>query len=145
MPRNKIRDRIRNTWHNMRRRCYDQHADSYKYYGEKGIEICDEWLYSFESFYEWSLNNGYSDDLTIDRINNNKSYSPNNCRWVSMKQQDNNRSNTIYITFKGICKSLPEWADELQIPQYVIRNRLNRNWSVEDALTRKVGKYEYHV
>lgn len=100
MPRNKIRDRIRNTWHNMRRRCYDQHADSYKYYGEKGIEICDEWLYSFESLYEWSLNNGYSDDLTIDRINNNKSYSPDNCRWVSMKQQDSNRSNTIYITLK---------------------------------------------
>ena len=104
---------------------------NYIYYGAKGISVCEEWMQSFINFYEWAMLNGYNDNLTLDRIDPNGNYEPNNCRWVTMKQQDNNRTDNIKIEFMGEVKTIPEWAELLNLKQYVIRNRLKRGWSVD--------------
>jgi len=78
----------------MKQRCYDEKTIGYKYYGGKGIKVCDEWLDSFESFYEWAMNNGYKDDLSIDRIDGNKDYCPENCRWATTSEQAKNKDFT---------------------------------------------------
>lgn len=84
--------RLYRIWKNMKTRCYNPKIPTFKYWGGKGITICDEWRNSFEAFYQWSINNGYSDLLTIDRINGNKGYEPSNCRWADIYTQNRNRS-----------------------------------------------------
>ena len=83
--------RLYGIWKHMKQRCYNSNTCKYKDYGARGITVCDEWKNDFTKFYDWVMNNGYQDDLSIDRINNNKGYSPDNCRWVTSKQQANNR------------------------------------------------------
>lgn len=138
---NHTRNRIRNIWHQMRRRCYDPSADSYKYYGGKGVRICEQWNDDFNAFYDWSLSHGYESRLTIDRIDSSGNYEPSNCKWSTMKEQDNNRSNNIIIEYLGESHTIPEWSEILGIAQHVIRTRLDRGWSIEETMTRKVGKY----
>jgi hypothetical protein len=96
-------------WVKMRQRCNNQYDDSYNYYGAKGITVCPEWE-SFEEFRKWALGNGYSECLTIDRIDGNKNYEPSNCRFVDMTAQNNNKSNNIQITINGTTKTLVEWC-----------------------------------
>lgn len=91
-------------------------AHCHKRYYDRGIFVCDEWLNNFESFYEWAINNGYKDDLSLDRINNNEGYSPKNCRWATMKEQGNNRENNHLITINGKTQTLTQWAEESGIP-----------------------------
>ncbi len=78
-------------WEGMKRRCYNKNFKQYKDYGGRGIKICDEWLYDFDSFYYWAINNGFSPDLEIDRIDNDGNYEPSNCRWVTHKENMNNQ------------------------------------------------------
>lgn len=93
----KTKTRLFPIWQSMKDRCYCQTHHAYKYYGERGITVCDEWRYDFQKFYEWAIANGYDENAstwqcTIDRIDNDKGYSPYNCRWVDMKVQNNNKS-----------------------------------------------------
>lgn len=127
----------------MKGRCYTKTDRAYKDYGGRGITICDEWLgeKGFENFYKWSMANGYTDDLSIDRIDNNKGYSPDNCRWADEKTQCRNRRTNHLITFNGETKSMAEWSEITRIPYSTICRRIKLGWKVEDILTREVKGY----
>lgn len=137
-------NRLYRIWLGMRRRCYDKNYEpSYKNYGGRGIIVCDSWRYDFKEFRDWALANGYDDSLSIDRIDNDGNYEPDNCRWVSMKDQANNRSTNLYITINGYKYSLSEWSDITGIPRGVIRNRLRRGWDDYSALSTPYIPFNY--
>ena len=107
--------RIFHIWQKMKARCYRRNDARYGNYGGRGITVCEEWRSDFISFYNWSMANGYSDDLTIDRIDVDGNYEPNNCRWATQKQQANNRTSNINITIGNTTKNLQEWCDIFQV------------------------------
>ena len=129
--------RLHRIWHSMYCRCYYKSTNQYKNYGGKGIKVCEEWKHieGFVNFYKWAMANGYKDGLTLDRIDNEKNYSPQNCRWVTYKQQCRNRTNNVYYTFKGETKTSKEWCEIYNISQTTLNDRLKRNWTLEQALT----------
>ena len=127
--------RIRNIWNHVKQRCINPNNDAYKYYGGRGICICEEWK-SFPAFLEWSMNNGYDEDLTIDRIDTNGNYEPNNCRLVSRKVQQNNTRHTRLYTINGETKSIAEWCRKYGVPHERVRVRVvDKGWDIEKALT----------
>lgn len=126
--------RLYRTWSGMKRRCLNPNHKSYSDYGGRGITVCNEWLH-FEPFYEWAMANGYRDDLSIDRIDNDKGYCPENCRWVSDKAQANNRSTNRLLTLNGETHNITEWSEITGINRDTIRWRLKNGWTVEQALT----------
>lgn len=128
-------------WHDMKRRCNQPQNKRYNRYGAKGIKVCEEWE-NFQAFWDWSITHGYAENLTIDRINGDEGYSPDNCRWADGETQANNRSNNHYLTFNGKTQSMAMWAKETGISYFVIRSRLNRGWDAERALTTPVPKRE---
>lgn len=127
--------RMYRIWNNLRDKCYNENNKAYKYYGKRGIKICDKWLNSFDIFYDWAMANGYDDNLTIDRIDNNKGYSPNNCRWTTMKQQNRNKRSNRNYTINGETHCLKEWCEILGLKYNTIIGRINQyGWSIERAL-----------
>lgn len=127
--------RLYEIWRQMHRRCYGVGTKAYKDYGGRGITICDEWKGDFESFRKWALSNGYTDDLTIDRIDNDGNYDPSNCRWATMKAQSNNRRNSHLIEYNGEVHTISEWADIYGVDQVKLWNRLSvRDWELEPSL-----------
>lgn len=129
------KQRIWRIWRDMRSRCENPKASQYKNYGGRGITVCDEWE-DYVTFRNWALNNGYSDNLSIDRIDNNKGYCPKNCRWATRKEQQRNRSCNVVVKYKGQEKILKDWAYELNIPYSRIQARLALGWNVEDAFEK---------
>ena len=127
------RTRINECWRNINRRCYKKNNARYINYGARGITVCDEWKNDFMSFYNWAMTNGYSDDLTIDRINNDGNYEPSNCRWATKKQQNNNTTRNIYISYKNETKTLAEWAEFFGLTYSTLKHRIERNWAIEKA------------
>ncbi len=126
--------RIHRIWANMKRRCLNKNDSAYKNYGGRGISVCEEWLNSFQTFHEWAMHNGYNDMLTIDRIEVNGNYEPLNCRWVSLKEQQNNRTNNHRITFNGRTLTLHQWSEELEINYQKLFSRIcYYHWSPEKA------------
>lgn len=119
--------KLYNTWLHMKTRCYNKNYNRYDDYGGRGITICDEWINDFKAFYDWSMSNGYKDNLTIDRIDVNGNYEPDNCRWADRKTQANNRRNNVYLTYNGKTKTISQWSRELNIPENTIRSRYYRN------------------
>jgi len=140
--RNIVYSRLYHIYHSIKQRCYYPKAISYKRYGEKGIVMCDEWKNDFMSFYNWAIANGYSDNLTIDRINSNGNYEPSNCRWVTYKQQANNKSSNVFLSLNGIVHTIAEWSDVTGIPKSVIQYRKYKKWSDEKALNTPVKYYK---
>ena len=104
-------------WRDMKSRCSNPKNNGYSDYGGRGISVCDEWYHSFENFQNWAKKNGYRDDLTIDRIDADGNYEPENCRWISNIKQQRNKRNTVFITANGICMCIPEWAEHLGVPK----------------------------
>jgi hypothetical protein len=131
--------RLYKIWRHIKSRCYNPNLKEYKNYGERGISMCEEWYNNFKRFFDWSYQNGYTDFLTIDRINNNGNYEPSNCRWADYKTQANNRRNTDIIEYNGVSKPIMEWSEILNIPVATIRARLySYKWSVDKALSTPV-------
>lgn len=123
------------------RRCYNPNTPEYPRYGGRGIVMCDEWKKSFIAFYDWANNNGYTDELTIDRIDNGGIYSPENCRWATVTEQANNRRTCMMITRDGKTLSLKQWCDELNISYKTVHVRIRYlGWNVEKALTCPIRK-----
>ena len=120
---------------NMRKRCYKSNSNCYKNYGGRGITVCDEWngKDGQKNFYKWAIENGYKKGMSIDRIDNNGNYTPENCRWATPKTQAYNRSTNSYITIHGKTQTVSEWADEIGISRGAMQNRLRYGWS-EDRL-----------
>lgn len=133
--------RLYRIYHKMRDRCLNPNSNRYDRYGGRGITICPEWLDSYEAFKNWSLDNGYSDDKSIDRKDNDKGYYPSNCRWVDNTTQANNTSRNILIEYKGEVKTLSKWCEELNYPYKSTRQLLGRGRTVEEVFTRlRIGK-----
>lgn len=122
-------------WCTMKSRCHNPKSQRYELYGGRGIEVCEEWRNSFETFYEWAIANGYKDGLTIDRIDVDKDYRPDNCRWATVKQQQNNRRNNRLIEYNGETRTLHEWSDKLNIKYGTLHYRLKAGWSIEKAFS----------
>ncbi len=126
-------------YYDMLKRCHDPKNKGYKRYGARGIYVCEEWRNNCSSFYTWAKENGYRKGLTIDRIDNNKGYSPDNCKWTTWKVQTDNSCNTRWILFNGEKKTLKDWAATLDISYQVLADRIYRyGWSIERALTTPV-------
>ena len=113
-------------WKHIKQRCQNPSEKMYPYYGGRGIDICKEWQHSFQSFYDWSISNGYNKGLTIDRENNNGNYTPGNCRFVTMKVQQNNKRNNVFITINGTSKTIGEWSSISGIKYDTIWARIKR-------------------
>ena len=132
--RKKIKShRLHTIWSSMKQRCNNPNNAKYKSYGGRGVKICEDWL-DFSNFFDWAINNGYSDNLSIDRIDVNGNYEPSNCRWVSNKIQARNKQNTVYLEYEGISKSISDWADEKGISHEVIKKRMSLGWTAEEIL-----------
>lgn len=130
--------RLYSIWSNMKDRCLNPNIKGYENYGGRGIAVCDEWM-EFAPFAEWALANGYSDDLTIDRINNNEGYSPSNCRWATRFVQANNQRSNHLFTIDGVTHTMTEWGRIYGINKNLVFDRLRRGWSEYETLTIPKG------
>lgn len=132
---NKSNTRLYKTYNEMKSRCYNKNDKDYQYYGGRGIAVCDEWLDDFMNFYNWAMDNDYLDDLTIDRIDVDSDYSPDNCRWVDMKTQNRNTRRNRMIVINGETHCLSEWCEILNLDYNKINSRINTlGWSIKKAL-----------
>lgn len=114
-------------WQGMKSRCYNHNDSRYDRYGGRGVTVCDEWRDDFTAFYEWALKNGYEDNLTIDRIDNDKGYSPDNCRWADTETQCRNRSTNINITIGNSTRTLTEWCEIFELDFKTVDARYQRD------------------
>lgn len=129
--------RLWKIWESMHERCeYPKHPH-YHNYGGRGITVCSEWN-SYLPFAKWAMRNGYADNLTIDRIDCNGDYEPMNCRWVTMKEQQNNKRTNHIVTYKGDKYTLTQLAEKVGIGKTTLRERLKSGWSVEDAVEKPI-------
>lgn len=133
-------ERLYGVWVNMRRRCRDANAACYKDYGGRGISVCDEWQ-DYETFRQWALENGYDENAefskcTLDRIDVNGNYEPNNCRWVDAETQTNNRRSNHVITYMGETLTITQWAKRIGVRTSLLQKRYAAGWSVERMMTK---------
>jgi hypothetical protein len=134
------RERLYDTWLNMKRRCKDPNNKRYEQYGGRGISVCEEWN-DYSNFRSWALSSGYSDDLTIDRIDVNGNYCPENCRWANLTEQMNNTTRNRVISFDGKTMTMAQWAKHLGISYGTINHRVQRGWSMERIVSTPQRRY----
>ena len=133
--------KLYSVWQDMKTRCYYEGKENYNAYGGKGITICDEWLNNFVVFYDWSLANGYTEFLTIERIDNNVGYNPSNCKWIPLKSQYDNRTSNKMFEYQGELKNIKAWSVQFDMSYQMLRKRLVvNNMTVEQAIT--IPKYK---
>lgn len=119
----------------MKERCYDKNHKSYHNYRGRGIIVCDEWLNSLDNFKNWSLANGFEDNLILGRKDINKDYTPNNCIWTTFENQQNNKTTTKKFSIDGITKSLMQWCREYNKDYSTVHKHVFKdNWSIEEDL-----------
>lgn len=123
-------------WSSMRQRCNNSNHPAYKNYGSRGISVCKEWD-DYSVFKEWALASGYKKGLSLDRIDNDGNYCPENCKWSTFIEQQNNRRCSFYITYNGITRTATEWSRIVNKSDTTIKERIKRGWSVEDALYKE--------
>lgn len=133
--------RVYKTWESMKARCYNPNDGKYPNYGGRGIKVCDEWLHDAGAFAKWAYENGFDEskhqtEQSLDRIDVNGNYCPENCRFTDAKTQSRNKTNNFWIEYNGLRLTLAEWSERTGLKEGTIRYRLRKNWSVEDALTR---------
>lgn len=126
--------KLNSVWKSMKQRCGNPNNKDYPGWGEKGITVCHEWANDFKCFYDWSIKSGYSDGSSIDRIDNEKGYSPENCRWATQTEQANNRSDNRTFLYKGKMSTLSELARMSSNKYSTIQTRINLGWSVQSAV-----------
>lgn len=131
------KERLYGIWLGIKSRCLNKNEPAYKGYGGRGITICDEWLNDYLAFRNWSLANGYKNNITIDRKDNNGNYEPSNCRWTTQKIQANNTRTNHLITLDGKTRTLSEWSEDVGIKRETIAMRLRLGWSNKEALSIK--------
>lgn len=132
----KSNSQVYKTWRSMKYRCYNENNPAYVHYGHRGIKVCDRWLESFENFYA-DMGDPPSENHSIDRIDNNGDYIPENCRWATWEEQENNKSTNVFLTYKDETKTMAEWCKKLNMPMSTLHNRLKR-WSIEKALSTAI-------
>lgn len=136
--------KLHGVWNNMKQRCVNPNHLAYKNYGGRGITVCDEWK-EFLPFYQWCITHGYQEGLTLDRINNDNGYFPDNCRFVDRYTQANNNRRNILITANGTTKTLPEWSRDIHIKQSTLYRRYVVNkWSGEKTINTPLQKGGKH-
>lgn len=126
--------RLYGIWENMKQRCYTKGNHAYGRYGGRGITVADEWL-DFVKFYAWAIDSGYKDGLTIERIDVNGGYCPENCTWIPHGDQAKNTTRNIFLEYNGRRETVAEWSRITGIPYPRLIWRINKGWSVERALT----------
>jgi hypothetical protein len=119
--------RLYQIWVGLKGRCQNENNARYSNYGGRGISVCEEWNKSFQAFYDWSLENGYDETLTIDRIDNDGNYAPANCRWATIEEQCNNRRTNVVIKIGNAEKTLTQWCDIFEVDYKTIYARYHRN------------------
>ena len=132
--------KIYRVWRSMRRRCNVPTDKAFVNYGARGITVCAEWESDFNEFYKWAISNGYNEGLTIERIDNNKGYSPDNCKWIPRCEQNKNRRMNHYLAYGGRKKTLQEWANEIGVNRCTLRDYCKRycdKQAVEKAIEMK--------
>lgn len=132
--------RLYKIWKHMKGRCLCKSDKNYSLYGGRGISIYENWMNSYENFRNWAIQSGYSEKLTIDRINVDGNYCPENCRWVTVKAQANNKRTNIYVTLGNETHTLAEWGEINGISYETIDKRRRYGWSNESAVSTPVRK-----
>ena len=130
--------RLYNIWSHMCERCNNPNFVYYERYGGRGISVCSEWLGNYDAFREWALSNGYKDNLTLERKDNDGNYCPENCKWATPKEQANNRRSNRLLSFNGETHNIEGWCKIVGLPRHIVDGRLRRGWSVEKTLTTPV-------
>jgi hypothetical protein len=124
----------------MIKRCYRPHAKRYERYGGRGIKICNEWLKDHASFYRWAIANGYQSGMSIERIDNDGDYCPENCCFVFMSQQAGNTSRNRFLTWNGERKTVSDWARKLGVRPQALQARVDRGWTLHRMFSQPFGQ-----
>ena len=137
--------RLYGIWQGMKERCLKEYSPAYKWYGGRGITICQEWLDDFYNFYNWAIANGYKENLSIDRINVDGNYEPSNCKWIPLEEQALNTRTTKFLTYKGETKTVSEWCEITGIKKTTMLNRIRLGFTAEECIEIPIHtKREYY-